>query len=453
VSGRPASAPGPGPLRPYQVPVPTRVEMANGLTVVAARHGRIPQVTIHVVLDAGSIREPAELAGLAALTVESLDTGAAGRTGEALAWDLERLGVELASEPGYDAAALGATVTADRLDAALARVADVVRVPDFPAVEIDRLRAEQLADILQRRKEPRALANDMILRFVFDPAHAYGRPTTGLAACVRDLTRDHAASFHSEWVTPGRTALVIVGDIEPDAAFEAVAGRFGDWPSRPGSAADPPTAASPDVTSVHIVDRPGAVQSEIRLAHRGVERRHPDYFALRIMNSILGGAFTSRLNLNLREKHGFTYGVRSAFTFRRAPGPFLIQTAVSTEVTVRAVEEIVKELRLLHDEGALEREVADATAYLAGVVPLEFQTTGQVSARFADLVLYDLPDDHYSRLRDEFLAVTPADVARVASEYLRPDALTLCIVGDASEIGDALATTGLGAVEIHEVPE
>jgi predicted Zn-dependent peptidase len=203
---------------------------------------------------------------------------------------------------------------------------------------------------------------------------------------------------------------------------------------------------------MHIVNRPGAVQSEIRVAHVGVDRRHPDYFALRVMNSVLGGAFTSRLNLSLREKHGFTYGVRSGFAFRRAPGPFVIQTAVATEVTTRAVQEIVKEIRLMHDEAATDIEVDDARDYLAGIVPLEFQTTEQVSARFADLALHDLPDHYYSHYRDGFEAVTTAEVARAARTHLKPDALTVCIAGDASAIRDELAATGLGEVSIHEVP-
>jgi predicted Zn-dependent peptidase len=195
------------------------------------------------------------------------------------------------------------------------------------------------------------------------------------------------------------------------------------------------------------------VQSEIRVAHDGVDRRHPDYYALRLMNSILGGAFTSRLNLSLRERHGFTYGVRSGFAFRRSPGPFIIQTAVATEVTVRALDEIVKEIRLMHDSAATAAEVDDARDYLAGIVPLEFQTTEQVSARFADLVLHDLPDDYYSHHRAGFEAVTTEDVARVAREHLRPDSLTVCIAGDAAAIRDDLAALGIGEIRVHELPE
>lgn len=453
MSGRPTSPPGPGTLRPYHVPQPTRTTLANGLTIVAARHATTPIVTARVVMDAGAIREPADHAGLATLMVQAMDTGVAGRSGDEVAWEFERLGVELESEAGYDAAWLGGTVAAERFAPALALMAEVVRQPDFPEGEVNRLRAEQLAEILQRRKEPRALAGDMILRFLYDAKHAYGRPSVGLARFVRELTREDAAAFHAEWVVPKRTALIIVGDIDPALAIAEVESCFGDWTGGGDRAADPETAEAPTSPSVNIVNRAGAVQSEIRVAHGGVARRDPDYYALRVMNSILGGAFTSRLNLSLREKHGFTYGVRSGFAYRRAPGPFLIQTAVATDVTIRAVEEIVKEVRRMHDGGATDAEVDDARDYLAGIVPLEFQTSDQVSARFADLVLYDLSEDYYSHHRDAFEAVTTDDVARVAREHLSPDALTICVAGDAAAIRDGLAAAGLGNVSIHEIPE
>jgi predicted Zn-dependent peptidase len=452
MSGLPKVPPGPGTLRPYHVPQAVRTTLANGLTVIAARHATTPLVTMRVVLDAGSIREPADHAGLATLAIESLDTGAAGRSGDELAWEFEQLGVELESVAGYDASTLSATVAVSRLGAALERVAEVVRAPDFPLAEVGRLRGEQLAEMLQRRKEPRALANDMILQFLYDAHHAYGRPPMGLPASVRDLTRDHTVAFHREWVTPGRSALVLVGAMAPEDVLVEVERWFGDWTGTGERAAGPPAAVSPGTTAVHIVNRPGAVQSEIRVAHVGVDRRHPDYFALRVMNSILGGAFTSRLNLSLREKHGFTYGVRSGFAFRRAPGPFVIQTAVATEVTTRAVQEIVKEIRLMHDHGATDIEVDDARDYLAGIVPLEFQTTEQVSARFADLALHDLPDDYYTRYRGGFEAVTTAEVALAARTHLKPDSLTVCIAGDASAIHDELAATGLGEVSVHDIP-
>ena len=445
--------PGAGRLRPYRLPAATRDRLDNGLTLLHAGHGGMPLVTMVAVLDAGTIREVPAQAGLAALMADTLDAGAAGRSGEELAWEMERLGLELAAEATWDASWVTATVAVERFEAALALVADVIRRPSFPASEVERVRGEALAEILQRRKDPRALANDLILHFLYGDDVAYGRPANGLPERLRSLDAAGVANFHTANVTPVRTALVVVGDLEAAMAGDVAASCFGDWPARgrPGDAPAPHDGTQP--TIVHIVDRPGSVQSEIRAGHAGVERTHPDYFALRVMNTILGGAFTSRLNLNLRERHGFTYGVRSGFAFRRAPGPFIIQTAVATEVTDRAVHEILHEVSRLRESGASADEVQNARDYLAGVLPLELQTTEQVAARFADLVLYDLPDDYYQRYREAIRAVSSDDVARVAHDHLNPQRTTFCVVGDARAIREPLASLGIGDVQVHRVPD
>ncbi len=446
-------APEPGQLRPYEPPAVWRGRLDNGITVLAARHGVTPLVTIRVALDAGTLHEPPVFAGLATLMAESLDSGAGGRTGEKLAWEFERLGLELHTEASWDATWLEVTTAVERLDPALALIADVLRRPDFPAAEIERVRDEQLAEILQRRKEPRALANDMVLHFLFGDDAPYGRPPIGLPERVRALIRDDVVSYHRQRVQPQATAVILVGHVEPGAARDLVARHFGDWSGPSPAGASPAAAQLEERTVIHIVDRPGSVQSEIRVAHVGVERNHPDHFALRVMNTVLGGAFTSRLNLSLRERYGFTYGVRSGFAFRRAPGPFMVQTAVATEVTARSVEEILRELRLMHDAGARADEVSNARAYLAGVIPLELQTTEQVAARFSDLVVYGLPDDYFAGYRGAIQAVNTGEVARVARQHLQPDRLTICVVGDASAIQGSLEALVRDAVHVHAVPE
>jgi len=447
-----SQAPPPGLLRPYEMPMPRRRRLANGLTVVSAEHAITPVVAIHVMIDAGTVRESAAQAGLASLVANSLDAGAAGRSGETLAWEFERLGVEIHTEATTEAAWISATVPVERLRPTLALLADIVRRPDFPAADVDRVRDEQLAEILQRRDEPRALANDLILHFLYGDDDAYGRPAVGLADRVRSLTRDDAMCFHQAGISPERTTVVLAGAIDAGEALAAVEAQFGDWRHETAGPDRPDAGLSPLPAAVHVVDRAGSVQSEIRVAHIGVQRTHPDYFALRVMNTIFGGAFTSRLNLSLRERYGFTYGVRSGFAFRRNPGPFTIQTAVATEVTHRAVEEIVRELVLMHDSGAADEEVANARDYLAGVVPLESQTADQLASRFAELVLFDLPDDYYRGYRAAIQAVTADDVARVAREHLRPDDLTVCVVGDAAAIREPLEGV-VGNISVHPVPQ
>ncbi|HVR30097.1 MAG TPA: pitrilysin family protein [Thermoanaerobaculia bacterium] len=440
--------PQPGPIRPYEFPRVQRARLGSGLQVVAARHGRMPVATVALVIDAGAMSEPAGRSGLAHLVAHALDAGAAGRSGEQLAWDFERLGVELGVEADWDALTVFATAPSDRLEPLLALIADVVRRPEFPDDEILRLRDQQLAEILQREKEPRALANEMAARYIFGPDATYGRPLIGHAAEVLPLTRVDATAFHAARFRPAGAAVILVGDVEADTAPALVKRHFGDWT---GAQPEPTQLTSPvpaQRTTVHVVDRTDAVQSEIRVGHTGVARRHPDYFALRVMNTILGGAFTSRLNLNLRERNGYTYGARSAFGFRRETGPFVIQTAVGTEVTAPAVAEILKEVRAMHKHGATADEVANARDYLAGIIPLELQTTGQLADRIAELVTYDLPDDYFADYRQRILGVTPEAVHAAARQHLRPEALAVVVVGNAREIRAPLEALGAGPLDV-----
>ena len=445
-----ASPPAPAALRPFEFPDVVQETQSNGLRVQLVPYGRLPLVTVQLVVDAGAAGEPAGRSGLAHLTANALDTGTAARTGEQLAWDFERLGVELETVALWDAVLIRGTTASANLDALLGLLADVTRRPSFPEAEVLRLRDEQLAGILQRRKEPRALANDMAARFIFGRDVPYARPLVGLEANVEALTRDDVVDFHRTRFTPAATSVMLVGDVDAPTARTSVTRHFADWGG--GEAAAWPFEVAPhaDRTTIFVVDRPGAVQSEIRVGQIGVPRSHVDYFALEVMNALFGGAFTSRLNLSLREKHGFTYGVRSGFAYRRAAGPFVVQTAVATDVTVRAVAEILREIDEIRAHGATEEEVGAARDYLAGILPLELQTTEQLAGRLADLVVYDLPPDYFRHHRARTGEVTAADVARVARDQLRADNLAVVIVGDAAAIADGLRALDAGPVEIHD---
>ena len=216
-----------------------------------------------------------------------------------------------------------------------------------------------------------------------------------------------------------------------------------------------PTTAEPRPTrtTIFLVDRPSAVQSELRIGHVGLPRHHDDYYALLVMNALLGGAFTSRLNLSLREKHGFTYGVRSAFAFRRAAGPFVIQTAVASDVTARAVQEAMRELHSLRDEGVTEEEVRAARDYIAGTLPLEMQTTEHLAVKVADLFTFGLPTDYFENYRERIRKVSREDVMRVAKEHLHLDRLAIVVVGNAAAIENELRELGIGEVVVHEARE
>lgn len=445
--------PAPGEIRPLAFPTIERSRLENGLAVLAARHGDLPLVTAELVIDAGAAGDPPRKAGLAHLVMNALETGAGERSGDQIARELEHLGVELEAEATWDALSIRITVPRQRLEPALELFAEIVRHPTFPAAEVERLRDEQLATILQRRKDPRALANDMAAHFIFDPDVPYARPLIGTTAAVEGLTRDDLEAFHRTHFLPNASTLIMTGEIDAETATALADQYFGEWPG--GQPVTPEFEVIPgvDTSTIFVVDRPGSVQSEIRIGDVGVARSHEDYFPILVMNTLLGGAFTSRLNMSLRERHGFTYGAHSGFIFRRRPGPFLIQTAVGTEVTAPAVREAFREIAALRDNGATEEEVASARDYLRGILPLRLQTTDQLAARIADLVIFGLPDDYFEHYRDEIAAVTPADVHRVAREHLRIDRLAVIVVGDAGEIAEPLGELGIAKVEIHEVEE
>jgi zinc protease len=445
--------PAPAEIRPFSFPAARRSSLANGLTVLSARHGRLPVVTAQLVIDAGAARDGRTSAGLAYLVANALDAGTTRRAGHELAWEFERLGLELTTEATWDAILVRLTTPRARLEPALALLAEVVRSPSFPDGEVERLRDEQLAEILLRAKEPRALASDMAAHFIFGEDTLYGRALIGAAAQVRGLGREHVANFHRRHFAPASAALLLVGDIDENEAQTLADRQFGDWTDSGAGAGAGVVAEyrAPSETTVFLVDREDAVQSEIRVGHIGVARDHRDYFPLIVMNAVLGGAFTSRLNLSLRERHGFTYGVRSAFAFRRAPGPFVIQTAVATDVTARAVEEILREVKLMHADGATDDEVDNARRYLAGILPLELQTTEQLANRLADVIVFGLPEDYFENYRAHIDAVTRDDVARVAREQLRPDRLAIVVVGRTDAIADDMRALRCGPVQLHSV--
>jgi zinc protease len=445
------TAPAPGTMRAFEFPAVHRSELANGLTVLTAAHGDLPLVTVRAVIDAGASAERPSEEGLAWLTAQALEGGTRRTSGEDLAWKLELLGAELQTWTMWDGLHVQLSTRNDRLRDALELLAEILREPAFPEREVRRMREEQLAEILRRSTEPRGLADDAAARFIFAEDQPYARPVIGLAQRVREFTTSDASAYHARRFTPGNAAIVVVGALTGTDAGAEVDRAFGDWtgardPS-PAHGATPRTGR----TTVFVVDRPSAVQSEIRLGHIGLPRVHEDYYAVRVLNSIIGGAFTSRLNLSLREKHGFTYGVRSTFAFRRGPGPFIIQTAVASDVTARAIEEALRELRAIRDVGVAEEEVRNARDYVAGTLPLEMQTTEQLAARVAELHTYDLPADNFENYREQIAAITRADVMRAARTHLQLDRLAIVVVGDADAVEQELRALDVGDVVREEI--
>jgi len=437
-----------GALRDFSFPVVDRKGLPNGLDLRLARMNRLPVVNVSLFMRASESALGHERAGLAVLTADALEGGTRKRSGSELAESLERIGARLAASAGWEGSSVGISCLADRLPEAFAIMAEAVREPAFPEDEVRRALDQQLATIRQREMDPGALATDAARSAYFAADVPYARAVDGTVDSIESMSRDTLRGYVEANYRPENGGLVVVGDVDLDEVADMVATHFGEWTGAPAQVADFDVRPSETRPRVILVDRPGAVQSEVRIGHVGAARSIPDYYPLSIANMVLGVMFTSRLNLNLREKHGFTYGVRSRFTFRSRPGSFQISAAVGNDVTAAAVREAMSELTQMAEGGPTEEEVSAARDYAAGVFGLQLETSGQIATRVSQLLIYGLPDDHYDRYRDDVRAVTADAAADAAARYMRPAEAQIIVVGDADAVLQPLEELGLASVEV-----
>ena len=440
--------PGSGSIRNFDFPDVERRALSNGLDLRVCKLSRLPVVSTNLFFEAGEGRLDESRAGLAVLTGDALEGGTRKRGGTELAEALERMGARLGVSTGWEGTSVSMSCLADRLEQALGLLAEAVLEPAFPEEEVDRAREQQLAAIRQRAMDPSALASMEASRRYFVAGIPYARPQSGTEESIDPVSRDLLSAFADASYRPVGGGLIVAGDLDPDE-FEVMANdRLGAWTGAPpadeGFRVDPATRER----RVWLVHREGSVQSEIRIGHVGTHRATPDYFPLSVANMLLGGTFTSRLNLNLREENGFTYGVRSRFGFRSRSGPFSVATSVGTDVTAPAVREIVRELENLVEGGPTDEEVAASRDYAAGVFGLQLETAGQIASRITQLVVYGLPDDYYHAYRDHLRAVTTEQVAAAVRAHIRPNEVQVVVVGDADEVEAPLDELGLGPVEV-----
>ena len=411
---------------------------------------KLPVITVSLVADAGAVTEPAGQDGVARLTARALLEGTRSRTGDALTERLERLGAAVDADADWDSSALTMTVLTSRLSDAMALVAEVVLEPAFPERELERLKAERLAEILQRRAEPRGLADEMFSRFLYADDSRYALPDGGSATSVSGIDRTSVASFHGARYRPGSTTAIIVGDIGVDDALRVVRSRLGAWPGERAPVVDADDRPAQRTRAVHLVEKADAPQSELRIGHVGIPRVHPDYFAALVMNMLLGGLFSSRINLNLREAHGYTYGASSFFDWRRQAGPFVVATAVRSDVTAAAAREILTEIDRMRGEKVSNEELSLATSYLEGVFPIRYESTAAIARALTAMVVYGLPPDYFDTYRDRVRAVSAPDVLRAAREFLRPEELQLVAVGDPAVVREPLDAMDLGPLQSYD---
>lgn len=443
-------APQPGAIRPFRFPDVEGGRLSSGMELRVATKSDLPLVTAMLVLDAGESRVAPHQAGLAVLSGDALEGGTTVRNGPQLARALEGIGVSFGSSTGWDSTTVAVSCMVDHLPRALGLLSEMAIQPSFEGDEFSRYQAQRLATMAQRAMNPGSIAADQFARWLYREGDPYGRPVGGTVEAVQALAPDHARDWVQQTYRANTAGLVIVGDVTAHEARAAAEEAFCDWPADGEGADETHVEARSKSRVAHIVHRGGAVQSEIRIGHVGLPKGHPDELALKIFNLVLGGSFTSRLNLNLRERNGFTYGIRSGFTGRRGPGPFSVSTAVGTEVTSAAVKEILIEVERLVEEGPTREEVAMATNYLAGVFPLRLETTGRIAGLVAETLVYGLPDDYYQSYRDRVRDIDLEQAHAAGRRHVRPQELCTLIVGDAKIVGPTLAELDLGPVARHE---
>jgi zinc protease len=441
--------PKPGPTRSYHFPEFHDEMLPSGIRLVTAPVSKLPVVTILVVIDAGSTNDPAGKEGVAALSAGTLLEGTERFSGAELAEKFEQLGTSVESGADWDSAFVKLTVLSEQLEEATRLLGDVISSPIFPEREVERAKAERLAEILQLEMEPRGLADEKFSEFLYAPESRYSLPDEGSTRSVSTLSRQDVREFYGLRYRAGATTVIIAGDITRDRARALITSAFQRWPS--GLAANRPLIATARTTrkSIHIVDKPEAPQSELRTGHVGLPRKHPDFFPTLVMNAVLGGLFGSRINLNLREAHGYTYGASSFYDWRRGPGPFVVSTAVQSEVTAPALREILFEIDRIRGDRISEDELLLARDYLEGVFPIRYETTAAIASALATLVIYDLPADYFESYRKNVRAVSAEAVLQAARSHLHPDELQTIVVGDARLIRGAVSDLSLGDLHVH----
>jgi zinc protease len=441
--------PGLGPELSFTFPAIHRATLTNGLRVWSVEHRQVPLIAILALMPVGASSDPLERPGLAAITGDMLDEGCGDRSALEVHEALGRIGAQLDLDVGYDATVLGVTTLERYLDRGLELMRDMLVRPRFEQREFDRVRDLRLNRLLQLKDMPPALADRAFAQLLYR-GHPYGHLPIGSEGALRSLMIRDITSFHRRACIPSRTTLIAVGDASHDTLQNAVRRAFDAWQAdETEPVADPETFAPAPAppTRLALVHRQGAAQSELRIGHVALPRRTADYHAALVANMILGGQFVSRINMNLREEKGYTYGARTAFEFRRAPGPFVLHASVQSDATADALKESLSEIRAIRGGRPITRqELEVGRASLTRGYPRNFETADQIARAAAQLALYDLPDDYFTTFVPKVLALTEEAVTAVAAKHIDPDRLLAVIVGDRDKLAPSLRALDLGEI-------
>jgi zinc protease len=440
--------PRPGAPRDYHFPKFDVRTLENGMRVIVATVQKLPVVTVLAVIDATALADPAGKEGIAELTAQAIREGTENLDGAQLTLEFENLGTSFESGADWDSTVASMTVLRDKLDNAFSLFSRVITSPAFRSEDVERLKEERLAERLQIIDEPRGLAEESFARFLYADGVRYGEPMSGSSRSVTAINRDDVSQFYRENYSASGTTLILVGDVTTDEGVALAQGNFGTWQGVRKNIIVKADIPARSARASRIVSKADAAQSELRIGHVGVQRLNEDYFPIVVMNAILGGLFSSRINLNLREVHGYTYGASSYYDWRRQSGPFVISTAVQSEATAPAITEVLGEIDRMRAEQVGEDELSLATSYLEGVFPIRYETTAAIAAALANMITFKLPETYYDTYRSNIAAVSTLDVLNAAKKYVHPDQLQVVVVGDPTLLTSPIETLQIGPLSV-----
>jgi zinc protease len=441
--------PTPGKLPELKVPTWTTTRLSNGAQLVVAERRSLPLVSLSITLLGGTNQfEKPDKIGTAAFTTQMLREGTKTRNAEQLALDLQLLGTSVGANVSDETGSLSFVSTTEKFQPTLDILADMLLNSTFPAPALERLRGQRLVQLAQQNAQPGVIGSQVFARVLYGAAHPFGQYPN--ETTIKAVTRDDVVAFHREYFQPGRALITVVGDIDQAAAKAALEKALSGWMA----GGQKPDFTYPEIpqsrkTAIYLVDKPGAAQSVFNIGFPGPPRNTPDYMALQVMNFILGGHFQSRLNANIREEKGYSYGVGSGFSYGKGPGPFNTGGDVVTNKTAEALIEFMKELRgILGGRPITDDEMKQAHETLIQRLPNQFGTVSGIGGSITTLYVNDLPLDYYQTYPKAVMAVTKDDVVRVAKKYLDLDHLNIVIVGDRKTIEAPLKATGVAPIVI-----
>jgi zinc protease len=443
--------PAAGPLRPYAFPPVEQFQLPNGLKVILVQKHTLPVVEGRLIVDAGAMREAAAKNGLASLTGSLLSEGTGAMSGADIARAMDALGAQYFTNGNYAAAIADVVALKNVFPQALQLTARTVIAPSFPAGEISRGKNQALAAYQQTHARTAGLASDAFIRAAFDSTAPFSRPASGTPATIGPLTRDDVVNWHRTMYAPSAATLLLVGDLTPAEARTIAQQAYGSWSGTRSAATtiENPIRANAG-TRVILIDRPGSVQSSIIIGQPGFRATDPDYLSMVALNQVFGGGFSNRVNLNLREKHGYTYGAGSVLDLRPGSGAFRVSSDVRLNATDSAIVEVVNEYKRIAGEPIPATELQGSLNSLVAGFPSSVQTVQQLAGRIQQLIIWGLPVDYFATYRERLAAVTPDDVRRVATSKLTPDNLVVVVAGDLSKIEAPIRARNLGTVEVWD---